>query len=106
MAWLITLAPQVCEAGALSVSVEGDAITVNGDTLDLSGLVEGEPLDLYEVGYPWIADNIRRVGEVIHISLLFPLRFGASEAARFPAPIEVATDGPVAVPPNTPEPQE
>lgn len=100
MPWLITLASQVCGEGALSVSVAGESITVNGDTLDLSGLVEGEPLDFYELGYPWLADNIRRIDGVIHISLLFPLRYGAPEEARFPAPISVTADGPVTLPPN------
>lgn len=100
MAWHITLSPQFGEMAALAITVAGDTITINGDDLDLSPLEDGDVLDREAVDSPFLVDDVRKLVATIHITLLFPLRHGAPEAARFPAPISMAADGPVALPPN------
>ncbi len=48
-----------------------------------SPLEEGDILPGEAVDHPSIADKIRREGGVIHVTLLFPIRANAPEAARF-----------------------
>lgn len=100
MSWHITLSPQVSKRPALAVSVAGAVITINGDELDLSSLEDGDWLDEGATGSPIVQGKVTREAGVIHIRLLFPIRYGAPDSARYPAPIEVTADGPVALPAN------
>lgn len=99
MTWHITLAP-IRMDGTLTLSAVGDVLTINGDDLDLSALDDGDVLDGGAVDHPLVSsvDPIRRVGGMIHITVLLPTGYPAAEAARFAAPIEVTEDGPIAVP--------
>ena len=96
----LTLAPQVSLRSALTVAVAGETLIVCGDAIDLSPLGEGDILPGEAIDHPSIADKIRREGGVIQVTLLFPIRADAPEAARFPEPITVTADGPVTLPPN------
>lgn len=96
----LTLAPQVSLRPALTVAVAGRTLILGGDEIDLSPLAEGDILPAEAIDHPHVVDKIRREDGVIHVTLLFPIRPGAPEAALFPLPISVTTDGPVALPPN------
>lgn len=99
MTWHITLAA-IRMDGTLTLSAAGDVLTINGDELDLSALEDGDVLEGGAVEHPLVSsvDPIRRMGAMIHITVLLPTGFPAPAAARFAAPIEVTEDGPIAVP--------
>ena len=99
MTWHITLAA-IRMDGKLTLSAAGDVLTINGEDLDLSALGDGEALEGGAVDHPLVSsvDSIRRVGDMIHITVLLPTGYPAPEAARFAAPIEVTEDGPIALP--------
>lgn len=95
--FLITLSPMRCD-DALSVSVAGNVLTLNGLALDLGALAPGERLPCDALGCAWLASDIIR-GEhgEIALTLILPHGAEASEALRFPPPITVTADGPVAL---------
>lgn len=101
----------------LTIEVEGDTITLNGTALDLSGIPNGGTMPLYGrdetgdfvigpngdvtilIACPWICGDIRRdeAGELI-VPITLPHLAESGHARRFPEPITVTTDGPVALP--------
>ncbi|WP_109468530.1 hypothetical protein [Albibacillus kandeliae] len=92
----------------LALSVAGDALTINGEVFDFSGLAEGATLPNSAVACAWLASDVERVAGVLHLSLILPHGADAPEETRFPAPLIVTEDGPVALPPNSntiPEPE-
>jgi hypothetical protein len=99
MTWHITLAPIRMDA-SLTLSADGDVLTINGEALELSALADGDVLEGGAVDHPLVSsvDPIRRVGAMIYITVLLPTGYPAPEAARFAAPIEVTEDGPIALP--------
>lgn len=66
----------------LSVHVDGDVLTVNGDVLDFSGLAEGFKLPPSAVGNAWIIGSVKRRDGQIQLTMLAPHGGKASEAAR------------------------
>lgn len=82
----------------LAVHVSGDVLTLNGVALDFAQLTEGAALPRKAIACDWIAGDVRRIDGVLQVPLLLPLGPDASEAARFPEPINVATDGSVELP--------
>jgi hypothetical protein len=82
---------------ALTVAVQGETLILNGLAVDLSALADGDAADS-----PWIVGPLRRHGQggVLEVTLLLPIGHDAPEGARFPAPVRVAADGPVALPPR------
>lgn len=94
----ITLTP-VRRAAPLSLSRTGDVLTINGQDYDLSGIPEGATLPRDAVACDLLASDIERTGGVLHLTLMLPHGPDAPEATRFPAPITLSTDGPVALPP-------
>lgn len=94
----ITLSPVYApQAQPLSVVVAGSALVLNGVPFDFAPLGEGDTLPRGAAPEP-IQGEVNRKGGVVHITLTFPYPDGASEVARFPEPIRVAADGPVALP--------
>ncbi|HGM6501967.1 TPA: hypothetical protein ACKP6I_001883 [Pseudomonas aeruginosa] len=89
---LIKLSPFVPLPGdgvEMRVSVRGDALTVNGVEFDFSPLTEGCQLPGAATGSSWFEGVITRQAGRIELTLRLPLAPDASDAARFPAPIEV-----------------
>lgn len=82
----------------LQVSVAGDVLTINGTAYDLARLPDGATLPRSAIDCEWIAGDVERVGGVLHVLLLLPIPADADDAARFPRPIIVLADGPVALP--------
>ncbi|WP_085599325.1 MULTISPECIES: hypothetical protein [unclassified Pseudomonas] len=87
-----------------SASVEGYAITINGEQFDFSPLEKGYELSLEAIDSPLFADKAVMSAEgVLSITLLMPYdEATATEAIRFPAPVTVTTNGPVDIPTDHP----
>ena len=80
----------------LSVSVAGDAITIEGDSYDFSSLAEGDEVAATATGCKFIGgDVVGRVAGVIHLTLNIP--WGPNPALPPHPPIDVAS-GPVTLP--------
>jgi hypothetical protein len=86
----------------LTASVSGDTITVNGDVLDFTPLLEGETLPRTAVFNDWIIGDVHRIAGEITLTLRLPHGANAPEETRFPdayiVPITVAS-GDVPLPP-------
>ena len=93
----ITFTPQL-RADTLSLSVDGDVLTVNGTGYDFSPLAEGGTLPREAVGCPLLASDVTREGGHITLTLILPHGSDAPEAARFPQPITVTQTGPIQLP--------
>lgn len=87
-----------------SISIEGYAITINGELFDFSPLEKGYELSLEAIGSKLFADKaVMSADGVLSIVLLMPYdEATATDAIRFPAPLTVAADGPVDIPTNHP----
>ncbi len=94
---IIKLSP-VRRDSRISVSVNGNTISINEEVFDFSPLQDGDTLPRAAIDSPWFAGDVTRVDGVLHVSLMFPHGAYAGEAARFPMPIEVVEDGPIQLP--------
>lgn len=83
-----------------SISVEGYKLIVNGETFDFSPLERGYELSLDAIGSDLFADKAVMSAEgVLSVTLLMPYdEATATDAIRFPDPVMVTADGPVAIP--------
>lgn len=94
----ITLSPLRHDA-PLTLHRAGEVLSFNGMAVDFGPCPEGvTPRDT--MGCPWLADDVRREGGVLHLVLLLPHGGNAPEETRFPAPLNAPPDGPVALPPH------
>lgn len=100
---IITLTP-IRSDETLSVSVAGDVVTVNGQALDLTPLLDGATLPAEAAGCSWVVGQIERVSGELNLTLLFPHSADAPEYMRFPESINVTEDGPVPLP-TMPDPE-
>ncbi|EHN65123.1 Uncharacterised protein [Comamonas testosteroni] len=94
---IINLSP-VRSDSRISVSVNGNAISINEEVFDFSPLQDGDTLPRQAINSPWFADDVKRIDGVLQVELVFPHGAYADEAARFPVPITVIQDGPVQLP--------
>lgn len=89
----------------LSVSMQGDALTINGETFDFAPLPDGATLPRDAVACEWLASGVERNGSEISLTLFLPHGADAPQETKFPQPVSVSTDGPVPVPLHSnPEP--
>lgn len=98
---IINLSPAQVLSGqspALSPSVDGDTLTINGTSLDFGPLEDGDTLPADAVEHEGIVGDVTRQDGEIRLTVLLPIGPGAPESARFPKPIH-ATGGPVELPP-------
>lgn len=93
----ITLSPQRRE-DTLTVSKQGDMLTINGQSYDFSPMPDGSTLPADAIDCEFIAGDVERIDGVLHITLILPHGPDASEAARFPEPIIDPADGPLELP--------
>lgn len=93
----ITFSP-VRRDDALSLSKNGDVLTINGEAFDFSGIPDGATLPREAVICEWLASDVERLDGVIHLMLVLPHGPRAPREALFPAPCEVTSDGPVPLP--------
>lgn len=100
---IISFSPQRRD-DALTVSKNGETLTINGDLVDMTGIPDGATLPAEAISGEWIVGPIERIDDVLHVTLLLPHGPSPSQAVAFPEPVTVTADGPVAVP-HDPEPE-
>jgi hypothetical protein len=88
----ITLNPQRRD-DTMSVSKQGDTLTINGATFDFSVIPDGATLPASAVSCEYLTGAIERIAGVLRLSLLLPTGPHASPAANFPAPLINPADG-------------
>ena len=76
----------------------GDRLIVNGETFDFGPLEEGSSLPAQAIGSPWFAGPVSRRDGVLELTVILPHGPNASRAQLSPAPLELISDGPVALP--------
>lgn len=93
----INLSPQRRD-DTLTVSKQGDTLTINGTAYDFSVIPDGATLPKDATDCAWLASDVERIDGVLHLTLLMPHGANASEAARFPQPIINPADGALELP--------
>lgn len=93
----ITLSPTRSDA-PLSISKQGDALTINGVTYDFSVIPDGATLPASAVDCEYITGNIERINGVLHLSLVLPHGPNPSQAVAFPEPLINPADGALELP--------
>lgn len=95
----ITLNPVFYLNGpALALQRAGEALIINGEGFDFSGLPDGGTIPEGMVPHDWVLGPVTRTDGVLHIRVRFPIGPNASEAQRFPEPIIDPPNGVVALP--------
>lgn len=77
----------------LTVARAGSVLTLNGEATDLAAYT-ADP----EAPHPWIVGQPVLEAGTWHVTLLLPHGADAPDEVRFPAPIMLTGDGPVALP--------
>ena len=93
----ITLSPTRSDA-PLSISKQGDALTINGVTYDFSVIPDGATLPASAVDCEYITGNVERINGALHITLLLPHDPNPPQAVAFPEPLINPADGPLELP--------
>lgn len=93
----ITLSPQRRD-DTLTVTKQGDTLTINGTAYDFSVIPDGATLPKDATDCEWLASDVERIDGVLHITLTLPHGVDATEAARFPQPIINPADGALELP--------
>ena len=94
---LINLSPQV-SGKKLVVTKKGDALTINGVSLDFTQLPEGGVLPRSAVNCDFIVGSVIRVDGDLVVTLLLPIAMDAPEEATFPSPLVNPPDGKIKFP--------
>lgn len=81
-----------------TLSRTGDILTVDGEAFNFGQIAEGDTLPRDAVSGDWLASDVTRIAGVLHLTVVLPHGQNAPEATRFPAPITITQDGPVALP--------
>ena len=76
-----------------------DVLTLDCIGFDFGALAEGDTLPPEAVGSPWFAGPVTRVDGRLHLTLILPHGPDAPHETRFPLPLTLDADGPVALPP-------
>lgn len=94
---LINLSPQV-RFDTLAVSRSGNVLTINGEEFDFSVIPDGATVPGEDVACEYIIGPIERIDGALHLTLLFPIGFDATQGQAFPAPLIDPPDGPLDLP--------
>lgn len=95
----ITFSPQLCPA-PLILFLAGTVLMADDvPVADLAELPDGGtiPMD----ASPWLASEITRDGDAVHLTIRLPHGPDAPQETLFPAPIVVTEPGLIALPPFT-----
>jgi hypothetical protein len=93
----INLSPQRRD-DTLTVTKQGDVLTINGTEYDFSVIPDGATLPKDATDCEWLASDVERIDGVLNLTLLLPHGKDASHAARFPQPIINPADGVLELP--------
>ena len=94
---LINLSP-IRSDRDLEITKTGETLTINGESFDFSQLADGATLPREAINCQWVCGDVERINGELIIPILLPHGPNASDAARFPEPITVTEDGPIALP--------
>jgi hypothetical protein len=84
----------------LTIHVAGEVLTLNETVLDLAALPPGGVLAQGDIDCAWIAGDVSRDADgLLTVPVILPHGPDAPAARRFPAPLLVTADGPVALAP-------
>lgn len=95
----IELSPVRLDA-AIEVAKAGDNIVINGDVFDFTRLPDGATLPASAIESDHFVGDVSRINGELHLTIRLPHGPNPSHAVAFPAVINVAADGPVALPSN------
>lgn len=93
---IINLSPQV-RYDTLTMSVDGDVLTINGEQYDFGPLPEGAELPGDAVDSPFVAGVVTRVAGELHLTVILPIGDNATEDQTSPKPVSI-TSGEVPLP--------
>lgn len=82
----------------LTVSKNGNTLTLNGEKFDFSRMKDGDTLPLEAITSRWFAGQVEMVGESLEVTLRLPLPVNYSAEQAFPAPLLNVPDGVVVLP--------
>lgn len=82
----------------LSVSKQGDVLTINGESFDFSIFPDGATIPAGAVPCEWIVGPVERIDGEIRLTLILPVGPNPSSEEAFPEPITVTVDGPISLP--------
>jgi len=89
---------------ALTVTKQGDVLTINGEAFDFSDLPDGATILAGAVPCEWIVGPVERIGGDLQLTLILPHGPTPSAAVAFPEPLANPPDGPLLLP-HDPEPE-
>lgn len=98
----ISFSPVRSDATLALAKTGPKALTINGDTLDLSDVPDGATVNANGL-HPMLIGDIEMKPTGPHLTVILPHKADAPNAARFPADIINPPDGPIAVPGQTAE---
>ncbi|MBC8718840.1 hypothetical protein [Ochrobactrum sp. Marseille-Q0166] len=85
--------------GSITLSKNGDVLTVNGDALDFSDLPEGGEYPAEAIDNEFIIGGVKRVDGKVNITIRLPYTNpNPPHSVAFPAPLIVDQDGAIALP--------
>ena len=79
--------------GDLSITKQGETLTINGAPFDFSARPEGATMPASAVDCEYVTGDVERINGVLHISLILPHGPNPSQAVAFTAPIINPPDG-------------
>ena len=95
----IKLTPQRSD-DTLSLARQGSALIINGQAFDFGPLPDGAVLPRDAVDCAYLASDVTRVGGILQLTLILPHGANAPRETLFPAPPDLAADGPATLPPH------
>lgn len=93
----IKLSP-IRQDAELSIVRQGDMLTINGQALDFSPLLDGATLPAEAIHCEWINHPVERIDGKLVLTITMPHGGEAGKASRFPADILNPPDGRVHLP--------
>ena len=86
------------EDSFITLARDGDALIVNGLRFDFADLPDGADLPAVAVQTPYITGTVTRADGQLSLTVRLPHGKNAPHEAKFPDPITVDVDGPIALP--------
>lgn len=98
MKFKINLSPVRADETVSTISKLGAALIINSEEFDFGFLGDGDTLPRSAINSGEIHSDVTRNGDVIELTIRLPHSADAPESVRFPQPILVEQDGPLAMP--------
>jgi hypothetical protein len=96
---IINYSPQL-RGDALTLSKNGNILTINGEEIDFEPLESGTklPLDVCQEYSPFLLGAQRNDGGELELTILLPHTPNATQAALFPQPVVNPNNGQIQIP--------